>query len=94
MRRRGQPFHPLGENAVFPPEVAIANGLLVVPNDEDLYVLNAMTGDQLAKFTTGGTIAAGAAAIADGKIVVPSGLQYSLDSTCKNNNLIICYGLP
>jgi outer membrane protein assembly factor BamB len=73
---------------------SLANGLLVVPNDEDLYVLNAMTGEQLAKFTTGGTIAAGAATIADGRIVVQSGLSYALDPTAKPNNLVICYGLP
>jgi hypothetical protein len=45
-------------------------------------------------FNTGGTIAAGAAAIVDGRIIVKSGLSYSLDTTAKNNNLVICYGLP
>jgi outer membrane protein assembly factor BamB len=72
---------------------SMANGLLVVPIDDDLYVYNAHTGDELNKFNTGGTIAAGAAAIAEGKIIVQSGLQYPL-GTVLNNNQVICYGLP
>jgi len=73
---------------------SIANGVLVVPSDDDLLILNAATGDQLAMFNTGGTIAAGAAAIVDGNVVVQSGLEYQLDPTVKSNNLVICYGLP
>ncbi len=73
---------------------SIANGVLFVPIDDDLYVLNASTGEQLTMFNTGGTIAAGAAAIVDGNVIVKSGLEYYLDSTTKNNNQIICYGLP
>jgi polyvinyl alcohol dehydrogenase (cytochrome) len=72
---------------------SLANGLLVVPNDDDLHVLEADTGKELIMFNTGGTIAAGAAAIVDGRIIVSSGLQYIFDSTTKNNNLVICYGL-
>ena len=64
-----------------------------VPIDTDLYILNAHTGDQLQMFNTGGTIAAGAAAIVDGKVIVKSGLQYPL-GTVQNNNQVICYGLP
>ena len=73
---------------------AVANGVLVVPNDDDLYVLDAATGKQLLKFNTGGTIAAGSPAIVDGNIVVQSGMEYALDTTTKNNNLILCYGVP
>ena len=68
--------------------------MLVVPNDDDLLVLNAATGEQLAMFNTGGTIAAGSATIVDGNIVVQSGLQYDLDRTAKPNNQIICYSVP
>jgi outer membrane protein assembly factor BamB len=71
-----------------------ANGVLAVPIDTRLYVLDAQSGDELAMFDTGGTIAAGAAAIAQGRIVVGSGLQYVFDSTVKNNDQVICYGLP
>jgi polyvinyl alcohol dehydrogenase (cytochrome) len=73
---------------------SLANGVLVVPSDDALLILNAATGDQLAMFTTGGTIAAGSAAIVDGNVVVKSGLEYALDSSVKSNNQIICYGLP
>ena len=73
---------------------AVANGVLVVPNDDDLYILEAATGKQLQKFNTGGTIAAGSPAIVDGNVVVQSGMQYALDPTTKNNNLIICYSVP
>jgi hypothetical protein len=72
---------------------SLANGLLVVPNDDDLYVFEAATGKQLIMFNTGGTIAAGAAAIVGGRIIVKSGLQYIFDTTTKDNNLVICYGL-
>jgi polyvinyl alcohol dehydrogenase (cytochrome) len=73
---------------------SVANGVLVVPVDENLMIFNANTGDMLTMFQTGGTIAAGAAAIVDGKIVVKSGLQYIYAPEAKNNNQIICYGLP
>ena len=54
---------------------SLANGVLFVPIDEDLYVLDAETGETLTMFDTGGTIAAGAAAIAQGRLVVQSGLS-------------------
>ena len=73
---------------------SLANGLLVVPIDDEVHVLDAETGEELAMFTTGGTIAAGAVAIAGGRMVVSSGLNYPLNSMVKNNNQIICYGLP
>jgi hypothetical protein len=73
---------------------SLANGLLVVPVNDDLFVLNAETGDQLAMFNTGGTTAGGAAAIAEGRIVVKSGLLYQYAPDAINNNQIICYGLP
>jgi polyvinyl alcohol dehydrogenase (cytochrome) len=73
---------------------SVANGLLFVPIDATLYVLDAQRGEMLTSFDTGGTIAAGAAAIAGGRVVVQSGLQYVWDRTTKNNNQIICYGLP
>jgi len=44
--------------------------------------------------TTGGTIAAGAPAIAGGRIVVGSGMQYRYAPWAKNNNEVVCYGLP
>ena len=77
------------------PARCVANGLLVVPVDTELIILDAATGDELKRFDTGGTIAAGAAAIADGKIVVKSGLEYplSLYATVTTNNEIHCYGL-
>jgi outer membrane protein assembly factor BamB len=73
---------------------AVANGVLAVPSDDDLLVLNAMTGEMLAKFATGGTIGGGSPAIVDGHIVVKSGLSYYLDTSAKNNNQIICYAVP
>jgi hypothetical protein len=73
---------------------SLANGLLVVPVNDDLFVLDAETGDQLAMFNTGGTTAGGAAAIAEGRIVVKSGLLYQFAPDAINNNQIICYGLP
>ncbi|MET0389120.1 MAG: PQQ-binding-like beta-propeller repeat protein [Polyangiales bacterium] len=73
---------------------AVANGVLAVPVDDDLIILNAATGDQLAMFNMGGTFAAGSPAIVDGNIVVASGLQYALDPSAKNNNEIICYAVP
>jgi hypothetical protein len=65
---------------------------VVVPVDDELHVYSAASGSLLTMFSTGGSIAAGAAAIADGKIVVQSGRQYPLGSP-SNNNQIHCYGL-
>ncbi|HKP57973.1 MAG TPA: PQQ-binding-like beta-propeller repeat protein [Polyangiales bacterium] len=73
---------------------SLANGVLIVPSDDELLIMDAATGNQLTKFSTGGTIAAGAAAIVDGNVVVKSGLEYILDATVKKNNQIICYSLP
>jgi outer membrane protein assembly factor BamB len=74
---------------------SLANGVLYVPINHELYVLNAESGDELTKFNTGGTIAAGSAAIAQGRMVVKSGLSYALGGAeVMNNNQIICYGLP
>ena len=72
---------------------SLANGLLFVPVNSVLRVYNAETGDELTNFDTGGTIAAGAAAIADGYVVVKSGLQYVFAQDALPNNTIICYGL-
>jgi outer membrane protein assembly factor BamB len=72
---------------------SVANGVLVVPAGSTLNLLNAKTGEVLNTFETGGTIAAGAASIAGGRIVVQSGLSYPFGSGIKNNNLVICYGL-
>jgi hypothetical protein len=71
---------------------SLANGLLVVPVDNELVIINAATGAELKRFDTGGSIAAGAAAIVDGKIVVQSGLEYPLGTPMPNNE-IRCYGL-
>ncbi|MEY4580243.1 MAG: Polyvinylalcohol dehydrogenase precursor, partial [Pseudomonadota bacterium] len=73
---------------------ATANGVLVVPNNTSLLVYNAATGDMLNTFETGGTIAAGSAAIVDGYVVVGSGLSYALDASCKANDQIIAYAVP
>lgn len=73
---------------------SLANGVLFFPVGTVLYVFDAHEGQMLTMFETGGTIAAGAAAIAQGRVVVASGLQYVFDSTTTNNNLVICYGLP
>ena len=73
---------------------SLANGLVVAPIDTELHVMNAADGKDLKMFETGGTIAAGAAAIVAGKIIVGSGLSYPLDATAKMNNQVICYGLP
>jgi outer membrane protein assembly factor BamB len=70
----------------------MANDLLVVPANSMLNVYSAKTGELINTFETGGSIA-GAAAIADGKIVVKSGLQYIFGANAKDNNLVICYGL-
>ena len=73
--------------------VSLANGVLAVPFNDDLYVLDASSGETLTMFATGGTIAAGAAAISGGRLVVGSGLSYPFGAVT-NNNQIICYGLP
>jgi glucose dehydrogenase len=75
---------------------SVANGVLFAPMNEELLVVNAATGQELQRLNTGGSIAAGAAAIAQGKVVVKSGLQYPLDTAggVLNNNKVICYGLP
>jgi outer membrane protein assembly factor BamB len=73
----------------------VANGVLLVPINEELHVLNAATGAELTMFNTGGSIAAGGAAIAQGKVVVASGLQYVFGGAAAlNNNEVQCYGLP
>jgi hypothetical protein len=72
---------------------SMANGIAAVPINADLYILNAETGTELTKLSTGGTIAGGAAAIAAGKIVVKSGLSYPLSTDVLNSDQIICYGL-
>ena len=72
---------------------SLANGLLLVPANDELRVYNADTAEMLTSFNTGGTIAAGAAAIADGHIVVKSGLQYGYAQEVLNNDQVICYGL-
>jgi outer membrane protein assembly factor BamB len=74
-------------------ELSLANGLLFVPVNNVLRVYNAKTGEQLTSFDTGGTIAAGAAAIANGRVIVKSGLQYGYAQEALNNDQVICYGL-
>lgn len=71
---------------------SLANGLFLVPANTKLFVLNAETGEVLTQFETGGTIAGGAASIAEGHVVVKSGLTYLANVTA--NDEIICYGLP
>lgn len=73
---------------------SMANGIAAIPINADLYILNADTGEELTKLSTGGTIAGGAAAIAQGKIVVKSGLSYPLSADVLNSDQVICYGLP
>lgn len=60
-----------------------------------LVILDSATGNELERFDTGGTIAAGAAAIVDGKIVVKSGLEYALAilTPVTANTEVRCYGL-
>jgi len=74
---------------------SLANGVLFVPINDDLYVLDAESGEMLTMFNTGGSIAAGAAAIAQGRVIVKSGLNYIFGGThAIANNQVICYGLP
>ena len=70
----------------------VANGVLVVPIDTQLHVLNAADGASLAMFETGGSIAAGGAAIIDGQLIVQSGLTYFGTPTL--NNQVHCYAIP
>lgn len=72
---------------------SIANGVLFVPVGSLLKVFNAKTGEELNSFDTGGTIAGGAAAIADGRVVVKSGLQYMFAMNALDNDEFVCYGL-
>jgi outer membrane protein assembly factor BamB len=72
---------------------SLANGLLFVPNNTQLYVLNAETGEQLNRFETGGTMVGGAPAIAQGNVVVKSGFLY-VDPNTRLNDQVICYALP
>jgi hypothetical protein len=72
--------------------VSLANGLLFVPNNATLYVMNAQTGDELLRLDTGGTIGGGAPAIAQGRVVVKSGMLWN-DPATKLNDQIICYGI-
>jgi outer membrane protein assembly factor BamB len=73
--------------------VSLANGLLFVPNDTVLYVMNAKTGEVVTQFETGGTIGGGAAAVVRGRVVVKSGMVWT-DPTCRPNDHFICYALP
>jgi outer membrane protein assembly factor BamB len=73
---------------------SLANGVLLVPINEQLLVLDAESGSMLTSFDTGGSIAAGAAAIAQGKVVVQSGLRFVFANNAIFNNQVICYGLP
>lgn len=70
----------------------LANGLLLLPADDELLIYDAERGEELNRFNTGGTIAAGGAAVAGGRIVVQSGLQYPF-GVVTNNNQVHCYGL-
>ena len=73
--------------------LALANGLLFAPNNAILYVMNAETGELLKTIDTGGTIAGGSPAIAEGRVVVQSGFIYT-DPATKPNDKIVCYALP
>lgn len=67
---------------------SLANGVLFVPSNSTLYVMNAASGDVLAQFETGATIADGSPAIAQGRVVVKSGFLYK-DPVTKANDQII-----
>jgi polyvinyl alcohol dehydrogenase (cytochrome) len=73
---------------------SLANGLLFVPADSKLRIFEAATLKELISFDTGGTIAANAPAIADGRVIVKSGLQYGFAPEALANDQVICYGLP
>jgi outer membrane protein assembly factor BamB len=72
---------------------SLANGLLFVPVNSKVLVLDADTLEELSQFETGGTIAAGAPAVVDGRIVVKSGLQYGFGVELKDNNEVVCFGV-
>jgi outer membrane protein assembly factor BamB len=72
----------------------VANGVLFVPAGSELRLFEASTGDPLHRLDTGGTIAAGGAAIVQDKVIVKSGLTYPLDASAVRNDQIYCYGLP
>lgn len=72
---------------------SLANGVLFVPSNSTVFVMNAETGDVVAQLETGGTIAGGSPAIAQGRVVVKSGFLYK-DPVTKANDQIICYALP
>ena len=65
----------------------------VRPDQRAAPVLDASNRQSLTMFDTGGTIAAGGAAIAKGHVVVGSGLQYLFAFTAINNNEVQYYGL-
>jgi outer membrane protein assembly factor BamB len=74
---------------------SLANGVLAVPMNTELQLYNAATGDLLKMFPLEGTVAAGAPAIADGMIVVKSGMQYAFaggDATAANK--VYGFGMP
>jgi hypothetical protein len=72
---------------------SLANGVLFVPVNSVLQVRNAKTLELLTSFDTGGTIVAGSAAIAEGYVIVKSGLQYVFAQDALANDQIICYAL-
>lgn len=72
---------------------SLANGLLFVPVNSRLFVLDKDSLDELAQFETGGTIASGAAAVVDGRVVVKSGLQYGFGVDLKDNHEVVCFGI-
>jgi polyvinyl alcohol dehydrogenase (cytochrome) len=84
---------PVQLDAIVWAPLSLANGLLFVPANHVLNVYDAATGDMLNSFETGGTIAAGAAAIVEGHVLVKSGLEYNFGTNLLSNKFIICYGL-
>lgn len=75
--------------------VSAANGVLFAAVNTKVVILEAATGAELKVFDTGGSIAGGSAAVAEGTVVVGSGLQYPFGGTYAiNNNQVIAYGLP
>lgn len=75
--------------------VSAANGVLFAAVNNQVVVLEAATGKQLVAFDTGGSIAGGSVAVAEGMVVVGSGLQYPFGGAyALNNNEVIAYGLP
>jgi len=72
---------------------SLANGLLFVPVNSKLLVLDKESFEEYAQFETGGTIASGAAAVVDGRVVVKSGLQYGFGVELKDNHEVVCFGI-